>query len=47
MNLKYNTNQYIYKKYTHREQTCNCQGGEEVEEGRTGNLGLVETNYYI
>ena len=34
------------KKQTHRleEQTCGCQG-EGV--GWTGNLGLVNINYYI
>ena len=31
----------------HREQTCGCQGGEGVEEGRTESLGLADANYYI
>ena len=30
----------------HGEQTCGCQGGEEGVRW-TGNLGLVEANYYI
>ena len=32
--------------HRHREQTGGCQGGGE-EEGWTGNLGLVDANYYI
>ena len=32
---------------THREQTCGCQGGEEVGEGWIGSLGLADANYYI
>ena len=45
--LKYNTNQHIYKKQTHRyrEETCGCQG--QGGEGRNGSLGLAEANYYI
>ena len=37
------------QKQTHRyrEQTCGCQGGGEVGEGRKGSLGLAEANYYI
>ena len=31
----------------HREQTCGCQGGGGVREGRIGGLGLADTNYYI
>ena len=36
------------QKQTHRykEHTCGCQGGEGEGEGWTGNLGLVDTNYY-
>ena len=30
--------------HRHREQTCGCQGGESVGEGRTGNLGLAGAN---
>ena len=37
------------QKQTHRyrEQTCFCQGGGEVGDGRIGSLGLADTNYYI
>ena len=32
--------------HRHGEKTCGCQGeGEEVE--WTGNLGLIDVNYYI
>ena len=31
----------------HREQTCGCQGGGTVGEGRTASLGLADANYYI
>ena len=31
----------------HREQSCGCQGGEEVGEGWNGSLGLADANYYI
>ena len=27
-----------------REETCGCQGGEGVGEGRIGSLGLVAVN---
>ena len=33
--------------HRHREQTCGCQGEEEVEEGGIGSLGLADANYYI
>ena len=33
--------------HRHREQTCGCQGGRGGGEGWTGNLGLVDANYYI
>ena len=33
--------------YRHREQTCSCQRGEGVGEGRTGNLGLADANCYV
>ena len=48
-NLKYDTNQCMKQKQTHRyrEQTCGYQGGEGVGEGRNGSLGLAEANYYI
>ena len=48
-NLKYSTNEPIYKTETHRhrDQTCSCQGGGREGEGWTGNLGLVDANYYI
>ena len=37
------------QKQTHRskEQTCGCQGGRWVGEGKIGSLGLTEANYYI
>ena len=31
----------------HREQTCGCQRGGGVGEGRIGSLGLADANYYI
>ena len=48
-NRKYDTNELIYETETHRhrEQTCGCQGGEEVGEGWSGSLGLADANYYI
>ena len=33
--------------HRHREQTYDCQGRGGVGEGRTGNLGSVDANYYI
>ena len=32
--------------HRHEEQTCDCQGGGE-RSGWTGNLGLVDANYFI
>ena len=32
--------------HRHREQSCGFQGGGGAE-GRTGNLGLADANYYI
>ena len=49
-NLKYGTNELLYETETdsqHREQTCGCQGGGEVQGGRIGNLALVAANYYM
>ena len=48
-NLKYGTNEPINQKQTHRhrDQTCGCQGGVGEGEGWSGNLGLVDANYYI
>ena len=43
--LKYVTNERIYE--TETEQTCGCQGGGGMEEGRIGSLGLVDANYFI
>jgi len=36
------------QKQTHeyREQTCDCQGGIGLGEGRIGHLGLADANYY-
>ena len=31
----------------HQEETYGCQGGEEIEEGWIGSLGLADTNYPI
>ena len=31
----------------HGEQTCGCQGGWGVGQGRVGSLGLADANYYI
>ena len=33
--------------YRYREQTCGCQGGGGVEEGRTGSLWLADANSYM
>ena len=33
--------------HRHREQTCGCQGGWGMGEGRTGSLGFTDTNYSI
>ena len=41
---------YLLKKkqaHRHREQTCGCQRGGEVGEGRIGSLGLADVNCYI
>ena len=37
------------QKQTHRyrEWTCGCQGGEGMEEGWIGSLGLEDAKYYI
>ena len=47
-NLKYNTNDLIYKtdSQTYRTDLC-LPRGEGVEEGRVGSLGLADANYYI
>ena len=44
-NLKYDTNELIYKAETNsrdREQTCGCQG--EVREARIESLQLADAN---
>lgn len=43
------TNLSMQQKQTHRhrEQTWECQGGEEAEEGRTGSVGSADANWYI
>ena len=52
-NVNYGTNEPIYKTeidsqtYRHRDQICGCQGGGREGERRTGNLELVDANYYI
>ena len=37
------------QKQTHRRrgQTCGCQAGEGLGEGRIGSLGLADANCYI
>ena len=37
----------VKQTHRHREQTCGCQGGEGVREGRISSLGLSDANYYI
>ena len=39
----------VEQKQTHkqREQTCSCQGGEGVGEGRIGRLGSADANFCI
>ena len=32
--------------HRHREQTCGCQGGGGVWEGRIGSLGLADANHF-
>ena len=46
-NLKYDTNELIYKTniHRHRAQTCGCQGGGELGEGWIGRLGLADANF--
>ena len=50
-NLKCVTNEPIYRKETDsqtwRTALCLPRGSEEEGVGWTGNLGLVDTNYYI
>ena len=48
-NLKYDMNLSMKEEQTHRhrEQTCGCQEGGRVGEGRTGSLALADANYYI
>ena len=43
MNISTNQKQ----THRHREQTCGCQVGGSVEEGRIVSLGLVDANSYI
>ena len=49
-NLKYNTNELIYKtetgSQTQRTDSC-CQGGRVVKERWIGSLGLADANYYM
>ena len=33
--------------HRHREQTCVCQGGGWVGEGKIGSLGLADADEYI
>ena len=47
-NLKYDTNEPMEQKQTHRrrEQTWGYQGGGRTR-GMGGSLGLADANYYI
>ena len=38
---------YLQNRNRLTEETWGCQGKGKVSEGRTGTLGLVDTNYYI
>ena len=49
-NLKYNTNEHIYKRETdlHTQRTDSWWPVEEgVRQGRVGSLGLADTSCYI
>ena len=50
-NLKYDTNELIYKTETYsqtqRTDFCGCQGGGGLGEGWIWSLGLADANYYI
>ena len=48
-NLKYDTNELIYKTETdsQREQTGGCQGGGGLRKGWSGRLGLADIRYEI
>ena len=35
------------RTHRHREQTCGCQGGGGMEQGRTVSSELADANYYI
>ena len=46
-NLKYGTNELIYKTEINIEVRLMATRGEGVKEGRTGSVGLADINYYI
>ena len=48
-NLKYNTNEYIYKTETDsgKEKRFLVAKGEEMREGRAGSLALTDVNSYV
>ena len=37
----------LQQTHRHREQTCGCQRGKGMGEGRIGTLVLADANYYI
>ena len=43
--MNISTKQRLTHRY--RKETCGCQEGWEVEEGRIGSLWLADANYYI
>ena len=48
-NLKYDTNEYIYKTETDsgKEKRFLVAKGEEMREGRAGSLALADENSYV
>ena len=46
-NLKYGTNEPIYKTETDSQRTGVVAKGQREGEGWTGSLGLVDANYYV
>ena len=48
-NLKYDTNEHIYEtnRLTDTENRLVVSKWEGVGEGKIGNLGLADANYYI
>ena len=46
-NLKYDTNEFIYKTETGIENRLIAAKGKVVGEGQSGHLGLTDVSYYI